>query len=592
VPSLLLSGDASPLDLDPAVKQALELIAPGRREQEKRVKRYDHSYEVYRSAPPADQQVSWRSRLRVKYGMQVIDTALVNIVSGKPRFMVHARGPQDEIGAKAMQLVLDYYIGEDHLVEKEPAFVQQALICGVTAAKNHWLYKKGSRPVRTYTPDGEVTRMNVEMQDLVFRDGPTFETWDMNRMFWAPGARDVESSEYVVLQTYIGKDDLLAQRYNPETQIGLYNNVDDLIASGAAPMPNLSAQDKMLGNSALTRYKDKFLIEEIWKNDRLLVIGNKQVILRDQPNPYWHGQKPIVITQTRPDLFEMLGISESELVDDIQQALQTFQNMVVDNAHLTVQRGITYRESSVVDPNALEIKPGFKIPVQDHDDIGFPVVPPLPPEAFQQVAALKSDLQLVSGINPYISGADLDTVDQNTATGVTALQEVASRLLRFKAAQINWKGFQRTAEQWGDMTQQFMDKKIALKMIVEGEEQQGEQWVEVDPQDVAGHFNYALESSEESLSRQQERGEAVALLNAFAPLLASRPDLNIKPLIERVAIAYDFTNPEELFTPPQQQPPASPQAQPFNPQIRGSEIGPGAQLDPRLSNALSFIRQN
>jgi hypothetical protein len=85
-----------------------------------------------------------------------------------------------------MQLVLDYYIGEDHLVEKEPAFVQQALICGVTAAKNHWLYKKGSRPVRTYTPDGEVTRMNVEMQDLVFRDGPTFETWDMNRMFWAP----------------------------------------------------------------------------------------------------------------------------------------------------------------------------------------------------------------------------------------------------------------------------------------------------------------------------------------------------------------------------------------------------------------------
>jgi hypothetical protein len=43
----------------------------------------------------------------------------------------------------------------------------------------------------------------------------------------------------------------------------------------------------------------------------------RQVLLRRQPNPYWHGKKPIVIAQTRPDLFEMVGVSETELVDDI-----------------------------------------------------------------------------------------------------------------------------------------------------------------------------------------------------------------------------------------------------------------------------------
>ena len=55
---------------------------------------------------------------------------------------------------------------------------------------------------------------------------------------------------------------------------------------------------------------------------------------------------------------------------------------------------------------------------------------------------------------------------------------------------------------------------------------------------------------------QQERGEAVALLNAFAPLLQVRPDINIKPILERVANAYEFDNPEELFQAPQQAPPA------------------------------------
>lgn len=163
-------------------------------------------------------------------------------------------------------------------------------------------------------------------------------------------------------------------------------------------------------------------------------------------------------------------------------------------------------------------------------------------------------MQLVTGINPYVSGADLSSVDQNTATGVTALQEVASRLLRFKASQLQYKGYQRTFEMWGDMIQQFMDKTVAVQVTgMTGEPE----WLHVGPQNVAGHFNYVLEGSEESLSRQQERGEAVALLNAFAPL-AQLGFINFKPILERVGMAYDFPDPEQLFLPPQVNPSAAP----------------------------------
>ena len=54
--------------------------------------------------------------------------------------MVKPRHPDVELNAKAMQVVMDYYVGEDHLVEKQPIFAQQGLIYGVTVAKNHWLY--------------------------------------------------------------------------------------------------------------------------------------------------------------------------------------------------------------------------------------------------------------------------------------------------------------------------------------------------------------------------------------------------------------------------------------------------------------------
>lgn len=583
-------------DIDPAVAQALERVIAGRREQGKLLKRYDHAYEVYNASGPAGSADPWQSKLRIKYGKQVIDTALVNIVSGMPRIVVRPRHPESERGAKAMQIILDYYAGEDHLVEAQPVFTQQALICGVTAAKVHWLYKEANRPVKVFSHnamDPAVPLVSAEMQRLIVRDGPTFEPWNVYHTFWEPGARDADSAAYVVLQTYLSKDDLEQLAFNPDTGKGVYHNVKELLAAGAAPQPRQSSQTRI--RQLDEAYKDKFLVEEIWTDDELMVVGNGQVLLRHQPNPYWHGKKPVVIAQTNPDLFEMVGASETELVDHIQQALHTVQNMRFDNMHLSVMRGVTYREGGVTDPNMLELKPRFKWPVADHDDVRPFEVQPLPPEAYQEEQSLLSHMQLVTGINSYISGADMQGVDQNTATGVTALQEVASRLLRFKAAQLQYKGYQRTFEMWGDMAQQMHDKDLPVKVTGQGNDAE---WVDVGPQDIVGHFDYKIEGSEESLSRQQERGEAIALLNAFAPLLANRPDINIKPIMERVASAYNFPNPEVLFQQPQAPPQASPSPdQGFNPQILGPRIGSvpqrnaqmqqgGLQLDPRLSTAL------
>lgn len=565
-------------DLAPAVQSALKLIQPGLQEHQSRLKNYDHSYEVYRAEKPVTARgvEPWQSQLRIKYAMQVIDTALVNIVSGQPRIVVAARTPDGAQSAKAMQSILDYYTGEDHLVEKQPPFVQQGLIYGVTAAKVHWLYRERQRPVRTFrfNPDDPTTpQTDVQMANVVVRDGPTFEPWNIYHCYWEPGARDVDDAAYVVLQSWLSKDELQQLAFNPDSNSGVYHNIDDLLKAGSYADPESTRGPSVYGGRYRTvKYKDKFLVEEIWTDDELVVVGNRQVLLRQQPNPYWHGRKPVVITQTRPDLFEMNGISETELVDHIQQALHTVQNMRFDNLHLTVMRGITYREGGVTDPNMLELRPRFKWPVSDHGDIQPFEVQPLPPEAYGEENTLISRMQLVTGINPFISGSDLQTVDQNTATGVTALQEVAGRLLRFKAAQIQYKGYQRAFEMWGDMVQQFLDRNLEVKIVGPGNQ---EQWLRVGPQDVTGHFNYKIEGSEESLSRQQERGEAIALLNAFAPLLPSRPDINIRPILERVAAAYDFPNPESLFNPVPQQPPAAPQAGAFNPQLRGPMLGMG-----------------
>jgi hypothetical protein len=214
-------------------------------------------------------------------------------------------------------------------------------------------------------------------------------------------------------------------------------------------------------------------------------------------------------------------------------------------------------------------------------------VAPISSDVFNERQRLMQDMQLVTGINPYISGGGSEGVDQNTATGITALQEVASRLLRFKAGQIHYQGYQRSFEMWGDMIQQFLDKDLEVQIVGAGGRSD---WIRVGPQDVAGHYNYELEGSEESLSKQQERGEAVNLLNSFAPL-AQLGIINWKPILERVATAYGFPNPEALLQ-AAPQPQAPPQAAPFGGQQQGAppqaqQLLGGQTLDPRIAQAIT-----
>jgi hypothetical protein len=570
-------------ELDPRISEIMNRTKPGRDAHAIRERRYDRAYGVYQAEPQRKglKKEPWESDLRIKYARQTIDTALVNLIGGKPRAKVRPRRPEDEPKAKSMQTILDYYTAEDRLSEKQPVFTQQALIYGVTAAKNHWLYKSVDRPTKRFidNPFGQPLQIK-NLERVVLRDGPTFEPWDVYDCWWDPAARDVESAEYICLRAWLTKDQLLANERTPDNPHGMFVNVHEAIETGGKTKQKTTEQERFIGGH-YDRRKDKFEVVEYWMNDEYAVICNDAVFLRPpSPNPYDHGQVPIVIAQTRIDLFELQGTSETELMDHLQQAILTLHNARFDNLHMTVHRGITYREAGITDPRRLQVKPRFKWGVTDHDDVKAFDMPQLPPEAYKEDEVLLSRMQLISGINPYVSGADLNTIDQNTATGVTALQEVASRLLRFMARQLAYKGYQRTFEQWGELTKQFMTADQAIRI---DRPDGAYNWENISPQEIIGSYEYAVEGTEESLSRQQERGEAIALLNAFAPFIQAG-QVNFRPLLEKVAKAYDFSV-EELWVQPQAQPPAAPQA---NGGVPGPAGGMGVQAtegpppDPRL----------
>jgi hypothetical protein len=571
--------------VDPLVEQLLNETKTGEDEYRRRIKRFDRSYDVYRATGADTSGRSrapspWQSRLRVPYAMQVIDTALVNMVTGKPRCEVHPRTPDHADNAKALQLVMDYYTDRDHLVEKVPMIMQQGLIYGVTVGKTHWLYAEGEKTVNGLDPlTGDRVPTTVP---TTVRDGPALEPWDIYDCWYDPNGRDVDTCSYVALRSWMNKADLLAHACDVSTDherincTGLYHNVDELLSTGTTSRTQSTAQERFLMQQQKTvQRKDMYEVVEYWRDDRVSVIGNRKILLRDEPNPHWHGRKPIVIANTRPDVMQLQGIPETELVDHLQQALWTVQNLRMDNLLLTVQRGITYREGGVIDVDALELRPRFKWPVTDHDDIKPFEVQPLPPEAYREEEGLLSRMQLVTGINPYVSGTESVGADQNTATGISVLTEVSSKLLRFKAGQIQGKMFQRTYEQWGADIQQYMTDPVWVRIVGPGQDQA---FRKVDPEEVQGEFDFKLVGSEDSLSQQQRQNSAIALMNASAPLIQLGV-FNARAIAKKVAEAFDIDNPDELLAPapqPGQQaaPYPPPNGGPPQPMGQGGPMGP------------------
>ena len=247
--------------------------------------------------------------------------------------------------------------------------------------------------------------------------------------------------------------------------------------------------------------------------------------MKDGPGPYWMSGYPITISNSRPDLFRMEGVSESELVDHLQQAMWT----VSEPAHGAAEDDGDARRDRAPDRarhRAYVYRPSFMWVVGDHDDVRFQEPPPLPPEAYRETETMLSLLQYVTGITPYVSGSSgsAQGVDQNTATGVSLLTESASRLLQFKAQQIHDRTWQRTFEHWAALTKQYLRQPQAVR--IEGREGRVT-WQQLGPEDVNGDFDVRIEAGNEAASQGAGalgRGRAPERVRALRPARRRRPE--------------------------------------------------------------------
>jgi hypothetical protein len=502
----------------------------------------------------------WTSKLHPPYLFQVLETIAANLIDDDIKAQVKPRVHPDStpaehqqllLGAEAIEAALNYENELDHLSEKQRPIALEACIIGIAVGKLYWDYRTSAITTQQQVLEavhdevgnvlGHIPVWKDVQQNTVLRDGPCFDPVDMRDFFWDESATSIERARWCCHRVWMTLDELLHMQ-----DLGVYSGVEDLSDNEEIQkQTEQSTEDTLLHRN---RTKGLYEVLEYWTNDRVVVVADRKVLLRNDPNPFDHGMKPFVEFSTMPQPYQVGGTSDVELVKHLQDAAWLMLNQRIDNVNL-LNNAIILMRSDVDDPDNYEFEPGARWLV---DDIAQVTVLPMN-DAPAQVSLdseklIKGDIMDITGGMPFTSGVP-DSTESNTATGASIYQTVAQRRLAARKQQLKYS-WRRVMQMKLELLQQFITEARLVPIIGKGGTKD---FLTVLPEQLQGSFDASIDPVSDSFMRQEKRAEAQAMFQAAvqaAPAMAaSGAPLNMGKFTEHWLEQYGITDPESYMLP-------------------------------------------
>ena len=305
------------------------------------------------------------------------------------------------------------------------------------------------------------------------------------------------------------------------------------------------------------RTKDQIEVLEQWRRQpdgslRVVAVGNRNVLLRDAPSPFWHNEFPFVICTPIPDIGRIPGISLVGQIADLQEAAWALLNQRMDNTEL-LNNAIVLIRDDLENTDQLEWAPGAQWFVQDPSQVRTLDVNPISAQiSLVAEDKLKQDLQNIPGAAPSLLGQADQSSGAQTATEVSITANLAQRRIQIMKQQFRWADA-RLGSQWLAMNQQFLSNERVVQSI--GRDGAAA-WEKIHPLAIQGQFYLDLDSMDESLMRQERRAEsqaklqvAIQALPAFASMAqAGGPLLNLKAFMDDYLDAFNVDDTAKYYS--------------------------------------------
>jgi len=493
--------------------------------------RFNDYYRMYRAIrEDGKQNYAGRAKLYIPYVFATIETIIPRLVGAKPKIEAVPREPNDIEKAKNNNSLFSYEWDEMEMKSILKLWAKQMLIYGTGILKLSWLFKGDETSV-------QIDRANAELVDL-------FD------FFVDPNATTIDDARYIIQRA---ERDLEELKNNPN-----YTIPRELVAQVQDDQYKIQ-RDAVLG---LVKPKEasqkKVQVLEYWGDYDLgdgeepcLIVKANDFIIRAEPNPYAHKQKPFIKMEDTQVPHSFWAIGEVEQLESLQYELNDIRNQRMDNVTLILSRMWKVDKNAGVDEEDLISQAGQVVHVDDMDGVEPLTTPDVTQSAYNEESLVKGDMQLVSGVSDYTRGGSESGKGQGgslnqTATGIALLQEAGNARFKYKLDNIE-DSLVSFGKQLMALNHQFIDTQKTLRIIGAGRTQ----WINMQPDDITGQFDVTVEAgSTQPMNKSVRRAEARELVQTLIPLV--QLGINITPIIKNLLQTYDLQNVDEVF--PQQQP--------------------------------------
>ena len=476
-----------------------------------------------------------------------------SLFARRPLVSVLPRESSDSERAAKIQTLLDWQLSERVNLRKVlgEQTIENLVIYGTAVVYTGWQVtgrkvkklRQSSRPllaggVELPLPSREVVEENqLIYDDPVCQDIPLFDFFCDSQATTVADARFCGHSEYLTrarLQELAEQDGYKINwdELSPVTEICRYGETraDD----------EREAED----NGSL------YLVRHYWEDERHLVfVGDKQLV-KEEENPFWHGQKPYdkCCFTYLPGSFYGIGIPE--ICAMLQDELNTTRNQRIDYNTMALRRMWKLRRGSGLAPRDLIWRQGGVIELNELDDLQEINIQDLPPSSFANEERIKQDMRDATGCHDIIMGV---SSANDTATAVTTKDNNAS--IRFKALclAIERDLLLPIAEKCMALNQQFLTESRVCRLLGEN---CGELF-EVSPDDLLGDYDviYCGASPEPAATRERNKQKMLQAYSIACSDPAFKADNKARlALFRKLLEALEIGEVDELMPQAAQQP--------------------------------------
>jgi hypothetical protein len=590
---------------DKLLQRSLELYQAADRQRKDTMLGWRKQYRLYRSWVKKN-KADWRSRVFIPLCFYTVETVIPKVTAQLPKAIVHPVEASDDEPAKLMEEVLEWSFDQSNLARERVRAWRSAIKHGTGILKVYHDQSKRRRritediPVPIYEtvpqpvidpetgqplldPDGQPVMEEVEVQlgeemetqerveDFVSYDGPFALAVDIENFWVAPESTSIEDARYSIERAI--RDEA---EFRKAVEEGLYRlpdgmDIGDLWPGDDSPNVERLAEIDRGTTKDPTRKATELL--EIWTDQTVLTVANQLAVVRVQRNPFDHGEKPYVVYYDYGQEQEFWGIGEIEVLEGVQDALNSVWNQRIDNVKLAMNQAGVVNVDKLHDPRDLERRPGQVIRVRGEmlpSEVYVPIqIPDVTSSAYTEAAELERLAEKISAVSAYQTGTDSPTLN-DTATGIALISEQGNTRFSHKVQMAEIDADRRLARLYGSILQQFTDEDIVIRRqapqsgqsqealpqgngfpgptpmgmadpVLMAQEQTRYEWVAIRASDIQGALDYDIESGSSTVTESMRREQAVFLFQTLYGVADPATGVPIVPaevLVEDLLEAY------------------------------------------------------